>query len=635
MKKLLRLLILFLVLPPLFATTYYINPNGSDQTGDGSQGNPWRSLYYACTQVTNSGDTIHVNAGTYNETQTSHLAPGVNIEGPTASPPTAIIKSWSGANPILYLSSASVTSGNQTVSYIHFDGDRYNAGYLVKVIKRHNIRFHHCKFEEADECGLMVIGQRTGVRTGTLVTGIEIDNNTFLDCSKDQGGGWASGCIHIGYTQGLKIHDNIIKNEVRAGHGIKYWATEGYNKALEIYSNEIHVQENWGGSFVFGIELWDTHDESKIYDNTIEGEINFDIVGYTSPRTYGVAVYNNTFYRDTLPNSNLDRAISFDGNCKGVKIYDNYIHSKHGGIHLYLVSNKAQQHFEIYRNVFYNMGRSGNRDGFFMDILAADNTSVTSYIYIWNNFFDGAGNRVSTGLDFEVDGNCTTMEIINNVITNCQSRWLTWWGNGSLSAVKVKNNDRYNNANNNNYNNSNGVAAILEESGNNTNNPGIVASGNRPDQYYRPSSGSSNLVNAGANVGLPYEGTAPDIGAYEYGGAYPLNASIHASPTSGEVPLTVNFIGSATGGTEPHTYSWDFGDSTSSNEQSPAHTYSAAGDYTVTLTVTDSQSSQDNDSLIINARSPPTLLVASCSASPTSGNAPLTVNFTGNLGLWR
>ena len=36
------------------------------------------------------------------------------------------------------------------------------------------------------------------------------------------------------------------------------------------------------------------------------------------------------------------------------------------------------------------------------------------------------------------------------------------------------------------------------------------------------------------------------------------------------------------------TYSWDFGDSESSTEMSPSHTYAADGEYTVTLTATNS-----------------------------------------------
>lgn len=50
---------------------------------------------------------------------------------------------------------------------------------------------------------------------------------------------------------------------------------------------------------------------------------------------------------------------------------------------------------------------------------------------------------------------------------------------------------------------------------------------------------------------------------------------------------TINFVGSATGGTAPYTYKWTFGDGVVSNEQNPSHTYATEGTYNVSLTVTD------------------------------------------------
>jgi len=47
-------------------------------------------------------------------------------------------------------------------------------------------------------------------------------------------------------------------------------------------------------------------------------------------------------------------------------------------------------------------------------------------------------------------------------------------------------------------------------------NPAVNSTGLRPQPYYMPSSGSS-LINAGLNVGYPYLGSAPDIGAAESG----------------------------------------------------------------------------------------------------------------------
>ena len=58
-------------------------------------------------------------------------------------------------------------------------------------------------------------------------------------------------------------------------------------------------------------------------------------------------------------------------------------------------------------------------------------------------------------------------------------------------------------------------------------------------------------------------------------------------PYSGKVNKEIQFYGSASGGTPPYTYYWDFGDGSSSNEQNPKHKYTEVGDYIATLTVTD------------------------------------------------
>ncbi|AKB29102.1 cell surface protein [Methanosarcina siciliae T4/M] len=70
-----------------------------------------------------------------------------------------------------------------------------------------------------------------------------------------------------------------------------------------------------------------------------------------------------------------------------------------------------------------------------------------------------------------------------------------------------------------------------------------------------------------------------------FGGSGPVIpvAAFTASPTSGDAPLTVNFTDESTG--SPTSWSWDFGDGDTSTEQSPSHTYSKAGNYTVNLTV--------------------------------------------------
>ena len=70
----------------------------------------------------------------------------------------------------------------------------------------------------------------------------------------------------------------------------------------------------------------------------------------------------------------------------------------------------------------------------------------------------------------------------------------------------------------------------------------------------------------------------------------------------------VEFSGSATGGYQPYSYNWDFGDTYTSDEQNPQHKYTTQGNYTVTLTVTDDTGNTSDDytwAWIQDGNSPP------------------------------
>jgi PKD repeat protein len=89
--------------------------------------------------------------------------------------------------------------------------------------------------------------------------------------------------------------------------------------------------------------------------------------------------------------------------------------------------------------------------------------------------------------------------------------------------------------------------------------------------------------------------------------------------------LTVNFSDSSTGVIT--SFAWIFGDGDMSSLQNPSHTYSAAGSYTVSLTVTGpggSNTSTLTDYIVVQELPP----LTDFSGTPLSGVAPLTVNFT-------
>jgi len=88
-------------------------------------------------------------------------------------------------------------------------------------------------------------------------------------------------------------------------------------------------------------------------------------------------------------------------------------------------------------------------------------------------------------------------------------------------------------------------------------------------------------------------------------------------------PLDVQFTSTTTG--TPYTLSWDFGDGNMAGDvDTPMHTYSEAGTYTINLTATnDGGSTSAIDTITVLPPKPHSAFTA----SPTSGKYPLAVNF--------
>ncbi|AKB53466.1 PKD domain-containing protein [Methanosarcina barkeri] len=101
-------------------------------------------------------------------------------------------------------------------------------------------------------------------------------------------------------------------------------------------------------------------------------------------------------------------------------------------------------------------------------------------------------------------------------------------------------------------------------------------------------------------------------------------AAFSASLTYGKAPLKVKFTDTSTG--TPTKWIWNFGDGSKSFHQNPTHKYSKAGVYTVSLTVKNAVGSNTvTKTEYIKVITKP---VAAFSAKPTSGKAPMKVQFT-------
>lgn len=110
----------------------------------------------------------------------------------------------------------------------------------------------------------------------------------------------------------------------------------------------------------------------------------------------------------------------------------------------------------------------------------------------------------------------------------------------------------------------------------------------------------------------------------------PPSCTLSVSPASGTVPLTVTATGSCT---DPEndiaSEVLDWGDGTTTAATSGSHTYPNPGQYTVTLTATDSGNLSGSASQTVSA-SKAQNPACSLTVAPTSGAAPLTVTAVAN-----
>lgn len=520
-------------------TYYYVATSGVDAVGRGSQANPFRTLAYAATQVAaNQNNTIYLNAGTYIETVATVLPLGVNIEGAGESSVTvtsngaipapgvdtgsnnyhlwydgSIIQLaspiYTGANP-KYGSPAEMiaaTNGNQTISGFTLDGHSkaIKAGFWVE--NRNNVTLHHVTFRNFQIHGAVFsrgdMWWYEPIANGKWMQNSTIYNCTFTNCAADGVGGGSSGNLCLGGLDGADIY-NITVNE-NQGYGIKFKHV-GHLRNVKVHDCTITVPEtdpDWGEDI--SIELWNLS-----YDNEI-----YNIVCNT-----WLSLVNHVQFNDYQPTvahpSNLKvrnvRMVDQDGSSgkesiecalSGVEISQSYFQDKGFGIAIWggtgWGGSIAIHDINIHNNIFANVNRSiqygfGNSAGVFIPDPA--NT-----IKIHNNVFDKMGN----GLQLNSG---SSISIKNNAFLNAGGDDVQ--GGSSLTFT---NNLRYNT----DPLRTNWQVSTTANATNVQGAPGFQNSGSRWDTYYKPSSPSSFAVDKGTDVGLAFNGTAPDIGRWEYG----------------------------------------------------------------------------------------------------------------------
>jgi PKD repeat protein len=150
---------------------------------------------------------------------------------------------------------------------------------------------------------------------------------------------------------------------------------------------------------------------------------------------------------------------------------------------------------------------------------------------------------------------------------------------------------------------------------------------------FRPSTGYwyfDNYLDGVVDKSFRYGSSTDRIIAGKWISVSPV-AAFTSDVQTGSAPLTVRFTGQSTG-TAPLSYAWDFNNDgvIDNNAKSPTYVYAVDGDYTVSLTVTNSLGSDSEvkvDYITVNP-APVAPVAAFRNTTSRIGTAPLTVTFT-------
>jgi hypothetical protein len=208
--------------------------------------------------------------------------------------------------------------------------------------------------------------------------------------------------------------------------------------------------------------------------------LNGGVQTLDSGSTWNLKIHDNVFNMAGLPNTTSGNEFSHNW----LNVYNNFFNGgNHPAAGLWstnYLTGSGVAHWRMNNNVFYNCS-----EGIYVP------RGTNSYVEILNNTFDTMTGNPWGGKAVDITGgSINSLKIQNNLIINSGGTIST---GGSISGSTIDHNWL------------------------NTAGAGITGSGTRPSPYYRPSSTSSNLADAGTNVGLPYSGSAPAIGAYEPG----------------------------------------------------------------------------------------------------------------------
>lgn len=614
MKKLITILFTLCAGYSFSQTTHYIDPTGDDIFGSGTIGSPWKTLYKACNTVTTAGDSIHVKAGTYNETLQCLLSPGVNLGGVDSSLSIITSTLTSDFTPILYLGSAEGTNGNQRISKLKFIGN-YTCQMAIVVSGRSNVHIYSSRFYTFNDRGVVFRGKADwsdGAPT-TYSTGNKFYNNYIYDCARSDAS-YGRGNLEVGGQRDIEIYNDTIIQPVRAGNLSGYCiknVNQGFLKGMKIHHSYLKVppypyaipftNNHWSFATEFSDISGMEYHHNRVYGSADQNHIYPDSAnGYN----FGAWYHHNEFGFDALQRHPVE-GIIMEYHCKEVTIDSNTF--KNTAIPLYFTPRPGSQIRNLIFSNNYCPGVGIDSSGNYTQGIKINTSQPPLIASGWKIFNNTIIANTTVPPDYGIDippGD--SMSLKNNSVT----------GFGNDIHIFGASENRFFVSQNNNYATSQIVGtlpATAVVNGNINVSPNLDANG-------IPNAGSG-LIDAGVYTGTPYYGVKRDIGAGEYptaGNATPSAVVPYSrrliQPLDG---LAVTGYGYDPDGTIS-TKTWSQTSGPASVTFTSASSFStsilgmtAIGAYVIRLTVTDNSGATSYSEFTI------TVVTAGSNANPT------------------
>jgi parallel beta-helix repeat protein len=284
--------------------TYYVDPGGSDDAGDGSEGDPWETIQHAANQIT-AGDTVLINPGTY--------AGGITIDtSGTASEPITfqangsgvVINGSGGERDAFFIENADyIVVDGLTIQYADRAGIRISLSDYVTI--------RNCTLANNGTWGLFTDFSDYTLAEGNESYGAVDEHGIYISNSSDYPT-IRGNILHHNHANGLHmngdlsmggdgiishalVEDNIIyENGTGGGSGINM---DGVTNS--IVRNNLLFSNHASGISVYQIDGGSGSHDNRILNNTIlmasDGRwaVNIPNTNDTNNK-----IFNNILYTD-------------------------------------------------------------------------------------------------------------------------------------------------------------------------------------------------------------------------------------------------------------------------------------------------------------------------------------------------